>query len=84
MHSQPMPATKEQCEALHEHVTEKIKTNEKFAMSDFELQDRFGITQPFWADVCHHSSDIERTYEADAGYTGHGREPIEINFTRKT
>lgn len=73
--------TQNQWNALHEYVTERIKTEERFFLVNSFLEEKFGITRPFWEDMCVFASSQERTYTGDPHWSQD--DPHEIEYKRK-
>ncbi|MDZ4404894.1 hypothetical protein [Prosthecobacter sp.] len=76
--------TREQWGSLHKHVTKRLETDAKFSISDQTLESMFGITHPFWEDMCVFANEIERNYTGDKHWITSDGEPTEIVYARKT
>lgn len=75
--------TDDQWQALHLFVTEHIKTKDTFGLTDLTLEQDFGITHPFWEQMCKYAQLTERTYTGDPQWPDSTGEPTEIMYRRK-
>lgn len=78
--------TKLQWESYNAYVTERIKHEESFTLSDIHLEELFGITRPFWEDMGKFDLAVERNYIVNGHHfaTVDGKpEPTDISFRRR-
>lgn len=75
--------TEEQWQALHLYVTEKIKTDDKFGLRDSTLAQMFGITHPFWKEMCKYAENTDQEYKAVPHWLDSNEEPSEIEYRRR-
>ena len=75
--------TKQQWLSLHNYITERLETEEKFSLLDSKLEEMFGITHPFWKDMCRFAKETDRTYTTEYPWRDSSGEPVEFIYQRK-
>jgi hypothetical protein len=76
--------TQEQWIALEKYVIKRLKTEEKFSLRDTALERMFGITHPFWPQMCEFAKTSAKTYSGDKHWCTSDSEPTEIAYARRT
>jgi hypothetical protein len=75
--------THEQWLALESYVIYQLKTKENFALRDTALERMFGITHPFWPQMCEFAKTSAKTYSGDPHWCTSDGEPTEIAYARR-
>lgn len=83
IHTDKCMITREQWASLHDYVTKRLETESEFSLSDLTLEREFGITHPFWEDMCVFAKEVERSYTGNKHWITSDGEPTEIVYARR-
>jgi hypothetical protein len=75
--------TPEQWSELRKYVEEQLVKVEKFEMSDAALERLFGITHPFWDEMCEFAREANLPYTGNKHWATSDGEPTVIEYARR-